>query len=207
MPDLFSTTPGTVTKIGGNALLPMQVTLGGWGGYSLFKAIIAQAGVRRGGRYQFMYTLRDFIYVYVFGEKLGEITIAGVAFPGACAKDGVAFNDKTGFELVLGYYEKYRLSRTGLPITITIATTSFSAFLTDIDLGIQDPATQLTSFTMKFLFPPRPEAFATFTNSLLDQLLELVGQLLPGKDAKAVLSAWLGTGGENETSACCSEGG
>lgn len=156
MPDIFSATPGCVAVVSRTAVaLPLTVTLDGWPGTVAMKALITQAGVSRAGRQQFLYTLRDFIYVYVFGEMLGEITVSGVAF--ACMCDETFL--RTGFEQVLAYYENARLSRDGLPVTVTIGTTGFSAFLIRLQVTAEDPQLNLTSFNMKFLFPPRAEPY------------------------------------------------
>lgn len=162
MPNIFSSKPGSVTAVGSSNPLPLKVTMGSWGDYASFKAIITEAGVNRGGRFQFLYSMRDFIYFYSFGELLGEISISGIAFSSACPGEGGTAGSKSGFEHVLDYYEKNRISRIGSPISISIGTAGFSAFLTNIGVVAQDAQQQIAPFKMKFLFPPNPRPAATF---------------------------------------------
>jgi len=194
--NIYSAGPGAVVSIGDQSLLPLRVAMTGWGGFSFFKALITEAAVQRSGRYQFLYTLRDFIYVYIFGEALGEINISGVAFSNVCPDQSTVTGVKTGFEYVLSYYEQYRLSRTGAPVIITIGTTSFQAFLTNIALTAQDPQTQLSSFKMRFLFPPNPRPLPNLADSILSQL-QFIGQFLPPLNpSKSSLNA-------GPASSCC----
>ena len=115
------------------------------------KSIITQFGLSGRGNYQFMHTLRNFIYVYVFGEKMGEISVGGISFPGTC-EDG-----DTGFELVWKYYLQHRISTRGAPISVAIGVgLSFQGWLTDFKIETVDPAVGLSQFLMRLaMFPGR----------------------------------------------------
>jgi len=148
---IFSAQAGRTVAVPGNSL-PMRLTLTDWNGYLAFKSILTNVGVSGMGGYQFMHSLQDMIYVYVFNERIGQMRIGGLAFAGICEKP----DDKTGFEFVQDWYEEHRITTRFPPITVTIgATFSVNAFLTGVEHGITDPSTKVDQFTLQMHWVPR----------------------------------------------------
>lgn len=158
MPDIFASSPGNVLefKPGGPAL-PFQVRVPGFGGFQTHKGIITSVGIQQGGNYQFLHTLRNFVYVYVFGERIAELVIGGAMFLNPC--DGEAQDARgSGFEKVYEFYERHRISRNPNPLQITIGAgvgmLSLKSFLVGVAIQAADPASMIGSFSFKLNYLP-----------------------------------------------------
>ena len=59
------------------------------------------------GNYQFLHTVNDFIYVYAFGDRVGELTVSGFGFVKPCpgANSAKLCN-------VYDFYQKNRIKKT-----------------------------------------------------------------------------------------------
>jgi len=152
---IFSREHGNVVSIidpiMSNATL---LTLEGWGGYESFKAIITSIGLSKRGNFQFLHTLGGAVYVYVFGGRIGEMQISGLAFDYPCYNDA----ERTGAENVLGYFDRNNLVTRKTPLTVTIGYHyALKAYLTDINIKTADPKDGLYEFTLSFAVPPPPK--------------------------------------------------
>lgn len=164
MADIFSSQPGRVTAVVGTGLV-MRLDIGQaagpgspdsrWQGFEGFRAIIQALGISGQGGFQLAHSLRDYIYVYVFGERAGEIQVSGLAFHSGCGDDG---SSPTGLELVYAYYQRARITSNPLPVSIAIGgMLEFTAFLTGVNLGIVDPGTSMSNFALRFSYIPDQE--------------------------------------------------
>lgn len=117
------------------------------------RSCLTQLGVSKQANYQFMQTLRDFVYIYTFGNKIADLQLGGVSFPGICLPGGSV----TGFELLDRYYQTFTLANRGAPVVIAIGTTlSFSGWLVGLTNNILDPMTGMSQFQLAFkFFQPR----------------------------------------------------
>lgn len=159
---VFPNVPGRVALIPPKAVvgfLPVQIRVapGPWSGGSaplFMKAIITQFSVQFQGQQQFMHTLRDFIYVYSFGEGIAQASLSGVAFADTCPSGG----GMTGAEQIVNYYDGFRLSKQGQAMQFAIGGASgraFHAYLTGMQLVIRAAEQQnLTDFSLNFHVPP-----------------------------------------------------
>lgn len=106
------------------------------------------------GNYQFLHTVNDFIYVYAFGDRIGEMTMSGFGFVKPCAgsNDGSSANICNLYD----FYQKNRIKQNGqLSITIgDCANSTFWAFLTGMRLELQDPNTLLGQWSLRFNIVP-----------------------------------------------------
>jgi hypothetical protein len=149
--DIFSERTGRVVLIP-DVAFPLTVRMDGWAGGAMMKAVITQLGLQSQGNYQFLHTLKNFIYVYVFGERIADLMVGGLSFPERCPGGG----GPTGFELVYQYYLEKRISTLGAPITVAIGTSlSFSAWLVAHSGNLIDPQNGMCQFQLAFkFFPP-----------------------------------------------------
>lgn len=172
MADIFSAQPGRVVAVTGNGL-PLQIIVGNppignlpdssfrddsrsRDSFTNFRAIIQNLGIGGQAGVQFMHTLRDYIYVYVFGERVGEISVGGLAFHSGCEDAYNPLNTASGFERVLQYYQTFRATSYPLPLTVVIGTTLvFDAFLTRMSANIVNPETSLAQFAMQLDYIPQ----------------------------------------------------
>lgn len=121
-----------------------SAALGGWGSLNAMHCIIAGIGGRTQGNYQFLSTLRNFTYVYVFGEKMGDFQISGLSLAGLCG------DARDGMSSAIGYYNTYAISVTGLPVVVQMAGWAAYAFLISGDFAYTDPENRIGKFTYYF---------------------------------------------------------
>ena len=167
---IFSRNPGTVVAIEDD-FLPVAFTFPVDGSNATFnnlKSIITSVGISAQSGFQLAHSLREFIYIYVFTERAGDIVLNGLAFPVSCGalgpQDDNDFNSgnddcgvtgTTGIERLLEWYECNRITSRAAPITISFDDgVSYDAFLVGLKADITDPTTGIAQFTMRFVYIP-----------------------------------------------------
>lgn len=128
-----------------------NVTVRGWGMRQ--RAIITQTGVVQNGNFQFLHTINDQIFVYVFGDRISELYVSGVSFGtyvGDTNSSGCApYQD--GTRDVFPFYRNHRIAVRAEPILVRIGTRGvFRSFLTGMKFDVLDPELQLGQFTFRF---------------------------------------------------------
>ncbi len=170
--DIFSTQPGAVVAVPSPGT-PMTMFIQGWGdgisAYLPFKSIITGFQVQTQAGVQFMHTLRDFIYVYVFGERIAPVTISGMCFANVCERldevQGVPgfpggqsafFPNYHGLEYALGFYNAYRVTTLGAPITLVFGiSTVLYGFLVGANVSMSDVENRVAQFSFQFQAIPQ----------------------------------------------------
>jgi hypothetical protein len=162
----------------------MAMMLAGWGGYVPMKSIINGFQVRTQSGVQFMQSLSDFIYIYVFGERMAPVTISGVSFANVCERQDEAFTDPNtgetvfspnyhGLEYVMSYYNAFRVSTTGAPVTIVLGlSTVLFGFLTDASIALSDVDTQMATFSLEFKAVPQVNLIALLQSQPLATMIQ-----------------------------------
>jgi len=148
---LFSKTSGHVTSFP-DPTLPARasVAIAGWEGFTGFKSIITDLTLATQGNYQFLHTLGGNIYVYVFGDRIGQLTVSGLSFENTCDAEG-----SIGIELVMKYYSDNRLAGRKTPIKVTVGvSTTFTAYLTGIGTKVQDTQARLWQYSLHMALLP-----------------------------------------------------
>lgn len=147
--------PGRVMAIEAESLaIPLSMEMDCWpvSAGKQFKAIITSVSVSSQGGFQFMHTLRQYVYLYIFGERVGELQISGLTFAGSCQETNAP--PKSGMEVVLAYYNAMRATRRPCPVNIRIGNTAFRGFLLGVQSAITDAESGLGRFMFKFYTPP-----------------------------------------------------
>jgi len=145
----FSTFPITLQIPGKPPFTQGAKGEGGDTPYDLHTVIITSIGTSQAANFQFMQTLREHIYVYVFGDKVGQLQVTGLMFAGDCTR-----GKSEGFSNVLKWYNENKISskeNKGKPITITAGNTHFTAFLVNVQTSVDRPVEGLGTFTLTFL--------------------------------------------------------
>lgn len=114
------------------------------GGMPATAAIITGVGFGQGSNVQFMHTLKNKIYVYAFGERMGEIEVSGLFF-----YDGCTLGKNQGKQLV-DYYKANSVSKKAEPVTITLFGATIRGFLREISVKGQDPAGGFGVWMLRF---------------------------------------------------------
>jgi len=112
------------------------------------KAIVTQAAVMRKGNLQFLHTINETIFAYVFGDRIDELQVAGVAFAELCRPD--TNNMRTGMDMIQDIYEQRRVANRTTLLNVAIGEHTFRTFLIGLTLEANDPITNLGQWTMRF---------------------------------------------------------
>jgi hypothetical protein len=157
---------GNVTGVGGD--------LAGFG-IGPLNTIITRIGVSSSGNYQFLHTIGNDVYVYVFGDRMGEITLHGLSFAQDCnarpplpppgsppgpPPRGGDVQGKHGFERLFDWYQRSRLAVNPNPVTVRLGfKTIFKGFMTGITGDVNDSMTRTIQFQLTIsLLPDAPSS-------------------------------------------------
>lgn len=139
--------PGTGLSPGSIVQVP------GWGGFFGFKAIFTNIEIAEQGNYQFLHTLGNHIYVYVFGDRIGTFGLSGLAFYDNCV--GAAPFGRIGIINVINYYRQQRLAVNPSPVLITINPDAvFRCFLVGMRGRVMNPNLRMFQFQLSFALIP-----------------------------------------------------
>lgn len=128
----------------------VSLKLEGWQGFQGFRAILTRNALQAQTNAQFSHTFGGDIYLYVFGDRIGELGISGLAFDQSCDSGGV-----TGIEHVMKYYQDNRVVARDSPVRITIGTSrTIPGYLIGFSADLVDPKTRIYQFTLRFAFAP-----------------------------------------------------
>lgn len=97
---------------------------------SMFKSLITDVGIQEQGNYQFLHTLGNHIYLYIFGDRIGQLSVGGLSFWSISTGSGCDNNPMDlGIIRVINWYRRNRLVKRESPIIATLGTKAFQAFL------------------------------------------------------------------------------
>jgi len=107
-------------------------------------------------------TVNDFIYVYSFGNRMGELTMSGIGFVRTCTDRAFTSTpDLNTYAARLGrvfdFYRAQKLSSNGR-LSVSIGgdkNATFYAFLTGMRIEMQDAATMVGQWSMRFSVVPK----------------------------------------------------
>lgn len=104
---------------------------------------------------QFMHSLNDTIYINVFGNKMGQMTLSGILFlSDVCV--GTNKNTEPPFEKFYDYYINNNALSRPSSLKIQIGTGGiFQAFIISFTFQIVDPQTALGQFSMTLAVVPK----------------------------------------------------
>jgi len=149
---VFSKASGQVSSFI-DPTLPARTTLRiqNWGGFLGFKSIISRVTITSRGNFQFLHTLGGQVFVYVFGDRIGQLGISGLSFDSICGDPAGTL----GIERVLNYYSAHRIAARQTPVKVSIGTaTTLSAYLIGITGDVVDPKSRIWQFNMELALIP-----------------------------------------------------
>jgi hypothetical protein len=151
---LFSKEKGLVASFNDPAV-PGRASfkMDGWQGFDGFKSIITRVTIAAQGNYQFLHTLGGDVFIYVFGDRIGQITVSGLAFDSTCGDaDG-----SIGMERVMSFYMANRVSERKTPMKLTIGVaTTIKAYLVGMTGDVSDPKSKIWQYSMQLAMVPLP---------------------------------------------------
>ncbi len=114
-------------------------------GLDFDRSIITGLTVSQEVNVQFLHTLGSYVYIYVFGDRMGAVSISGISFAANCDDD---FTQAHGLELMIQWYRQFRASRRQDPIRVMVGNTPIEGFVTGITNQVVDPQTGLVQWTI-----------------------------------------------------------
>lgn len=151
MPVIFQGQPGRVVSLtdpgvpGQARLLNINPTMG----FNTHRSIITRVTISQQGNFQFLHTLGSDIYIYVFGDRIGSITISGLSFA-SCTGPNVPH----GIEAALSYYKTNRLASRNDQIEVIVGSTPIRGFLVGMNANLADPKDRIMAFHYSILALP-----------------------------------------------------
>jgi hypothetical protein len=117
------------------------------------KSIITHITVSQQTNHQFLHTLGNDIFIYVFGDRIGQIQLAGFSFVENCGGGG-----RHGMELMIDWFQDNKLSAKQEPMQILVGQVAFQGFLMGMVNKVVDPATWLTQYQADIAVIPEKKA-------------------------------------------------
>ena len=150
MPILFAGPPGRVAVMddpGVDAVLPPLLNLSRTAlSFRQRKSIVTRVTVAQQTSQQFMHTLGGDVYVYVFGDRIGEMIISGISIAYDCDRPG---DTEHGIEKVFRWYQANRASKRRTPLLLQLGRkTTFYGFLTNFGTDVLDHKMNLMQYRL-----------------------------------------------------------
>lgn len=155
MPVVFSGNTGRVFAIP-DRVAEGAISMGGVVGsspitFTQHTTIITRVGISAAGNFQFLHTIGNDVYIYVFGDRMGQVDLHGISFAQTCPS-----GEEHGFEKLFKWYELNRIAARKAPVTVTIGVKkSFQGFVTGLTGDAQDSQYRTINFQLTIsLLPP-----------------------------------------------------
>ena len=161
MPTVLSSRPGAVrllTDAAVQAFIPPIIGLKSPDKlqFGSERALINSVGIQESANFQFMQTLGSDVYIYVFGDRIGQIQIGGLAFAADCQGGG-----EHGAAKVRRWFNRRKLSSRVEPVDIVFgnAAEPLTGYVTGWSAKVADIPSNLVSWTISMaLIPERVDS-------------------------------------------------
>jgi hypothetical protein len=190
--DIFSSAPGRVSAID-SVGVPILLLIGddsenrphnsNFGSLGAMGSIITGIKGQSQGGFQFRHTLLDFVYLYVFGERVGQLSLEGISFAEQCIPRGFH-----GLEQVNAYYLDNRVAERADPVTIVLGLDlAFYAFLTGFSFDLSDTEKGIGRFSLALHVIPETRSHEDPGGGIEDAVLESITEFVAAlnRDARA----------------------
>jgi hypothetical protein len=150
MAAFFAHKRGSVVRVTGQwqqagGLLPFRIIMAGIDITAPnTRAIITQGAIVEHGNYQFLHTLNETIYAYVFGDRIGELRVSGICFAHPCG------GAQSGMKQIIDNYRAKRIAQLGGPVQVSFGEVDYKGFLVGMNLDMADPERNLGQWTFSF---------------------------------------------------------
>lgn len=162
MPVVFAGIPGRVialkdpTVVGMLPLVQADPPVN----FQQHKALITRLAVSSETNHQFLHSLGGSVFIYVFGDRIGQLTISGLAVARDCDRPGGvdrSGDNDHGIERIFDWYNQNRLSRRRSPVTVLVGRrTTIRGFVGGVQASVFDHRLHLVQFDLlMFVVPQR----------------------------------------------------
>jgi len=158
---LLSNTPGRVVKIKDDVKL-CQIKIMDFGEndnitFEKHESIVTRIGLTEEVNKQFVHTVGNKTYLYVFGDRIGNLTLDGISFAPTC-RCNEDTNLKPGFERILQWYNANKASQRDSPLTVVLGKdTALRGFLVNFSLRVVDVPLRMFEWSMLLHTVPRKQ--------------------------------------------------
>jgi hypothetical protein len=128
MADIFNSFPGVVAVFSDDRTLPGRVQIVDEE-LNVQTVLISAIDYKQAVNKQFQQSLDGDIYVYIFGDLMGEVQVLGIAFPTDCQ------GSDEGMQGILQYYQRNRASSRETPVRVQLGKETIAGFLTAMTLS------------------------------------------------------------------------
>lgn len=104
-------------------------------------SIVTRLTISKRVNMQFLHAIGSQIYVYSFGDRIGQASLSGLAFTDVCSA-----RDLLGAEQMLMWYKQHKASVRRDPVKIMIGKQTLETFITDFTEDVVDPTTNLVQW-------------------------------------------------------------
>jgi hypothetical protein len=150
---MFQGTPGRVLRFDDPAI-QAKAFVGGITpkiGFDTQLSIITNITLSQQANVQFLHTLGSLVFIYVFGDRIGQVGLSGFSFAAACNPVGPISPDlgpNHGAGQMLDWYRTNRVSSRQTPVQITIGSQLIEGFVTGFTENVIDPSTLLVQWNV-----------------------------------------------------------
>jgi hypothetical protein len=117
------------------------------------KSLITSVGFGKSANAQFVHSIGGKIYVYAFGDKMGQAVIGGISF--ADCDDTAKDDQEHGVDKLVTWFEDNKISNSEDPMKIVIGRkTVLTGFLTEINVTAENARDRLFNFVAKISLIP-----------------------------------------------------
>ena len=152
---IFAGAPGRVIVLDDPAvqgLLPALVDVErGSLSFSARKTLITRIGLSTETNHQFEHMLGGEVYLYVFGDRIGQMVISGLAASANCDTPG---DISHSVEKLLLWYGRNKLSARATPITVMVGQTPIAGYLAGFQADVFDHKLNLIQYNLQMFVPP-----------------------------------------------------
>jgi hypothetical protein len=106
------------------------------------RSIVTRMALAEQTNLQFLQTLSRQIFVYNFGDQVGELTLSGLSFPCDCT------GEVNGAERMLNYYRRNRASRRRMPCRVLLGNTPIEGLMVRYSNDVVDASLNLMQWNL-----------------------------------------------------------
>lgn len=162
---LFAENAGRVVKIAASPAKSFGlIGVPDWplvSGQTTTVAIITSLAETQRVNAQITHHFGDRVYADVFGNRIGTLTLSGLAFGRSCE------DNASGLHRLRQWYEQNRMSVIRTPLMVTLGPQTISAYLLGMTITTSNIEQLVHQFQLSLLVPPSPVTIGTGANPAL----------------------------------------
>jgi hypothetical protein len=124
--------------------------------FTIQRSIITRLTLGHQVNVQFLHTLGSQVYIYVFGDRIGQVGLSGLSFRCNCFGEEIG-SPFHGAELIYNWYRDNRASRRQEPVLVNVGTEVLEGFVTGFSEDVVDPSLEMVQWNVTMMTLPEDE--------------------------------------------------